>query len=234
MTQFALSLIEGGYKFGHAACLANAVEGTGGTAEEDDTVGAPRSAHDGGRNLAEGLWRTATGVYLLERARDAEADETAVGRPERSKAYVFRAWERPRFQRVERAHPHHAGTGAGTGDKCNTPPVGRYGDTSVCDDSIFRRRNLKTQGNGFPPRFAEVHHTDGNAGERQRRERDIRPAEAGARGKRLSGRPRRGRCDFLRLFEDEPRLPDGLQPAARVLFEAASKEAPNSERGSGG
>src|SRR6185503_6089160 len=102
MRPFLLCGIQGGHRCGGTPGGRDAEQSARSVVrvEQNSAVAGPGTAHWAVR-VAQGQRRPAGDVDLLQLALGKEADEPAVGRPER-KHSTFSTWKHLRFSRVER------------------------------------------------------------------------------------------------------------------------------------
>src|SRR6516165_9506972 len=75
-------------------------------AENDSVVSVPRPAEDYGRGIADWLGRASRNVNFLQLVSRLKRDESAIRRPEDRRLNILGAWQRARFQRIQRPNPN--------------------------------------------------------------------------------------------------------------------------------
>ena len=186
--------------------------------KHDGAVAVPGPAYSGAR-VAQGHRRPAGDVDLLQLALGKEADEPAVGRPER-KAPTFRPWKHLRFYRVERPD-RQRGSASGVDTKGDALAIRRKrlrdAVTRAADNRAARgRRDLKSdRGGRLRARASELQRADTEGRRGRHGGHHPRQARARANGRRTRRRAADLHAGFSNPLQlartDRPRFATGRQ-----------------------
>src|SRR6516162_8806879 len=96
----------GGDQGGGTARRWNLHDAVSDSPKNDGTVAVPPSAEGYGREVADRLGRASRDVNFLQLVSRLKRDESAIRRPEDWRLNILGAWQRARFQRIQRPNPN--------------------------------------------------------------------------------------------------------------------------------